>query len=151
TTADAGQGRWRLFDITTDFLGVPGAFLDFPDLAVGQNSLYVTTNIFADADRAGSAVVRIPLASISRGQVVAKPFVSFDFQSFRVAQNCGATAFFAAHQDTSTMAVFSWNETDDAPTPTSVGVARWIGGNGYMSRTPDGRRWLDRADPRITG
>jgi hypothetical protein len=30
-------------------------------------------------------------------------------------------------------------------------VARWIGGNGYRSRCPDGSRWLDRADPRITG
>ena len=34
----------------------------------------------------------------------------------------------------------------------SIGVARWIGGNsGYQSRTPDGGRWLDRADPRHTG
>jgi hypothetical protein len=32
-----------------------------------------------------------------------------------------------------------------------VGVARWLGGNGYRSRCPDGNRWLDRADPRITG
>jgi hypothetical protein len=30
-------------------------------------------------------------------------------------------------------------------------VARWISGSGYPSRTPDGRSWLDRADPRITG
>jgi hypothetical protein len=150
-TADASQGRWRLFDVTTSFLGVPGAFLDFPDLAVGANSLYMTTNIFPAGGRAGSAVVRIPFAGIASGQVTAKPFVSTDFQSFRVAQNCGTTAFFASHQDTSTLAVFSWNEADDAPTPTSVGVSRWIGGNGYTSRTPDGRRWLDRADPRITG
>jgi hypothetical protein len=150
-TADVIQGRWRLFDVTTRFLGVPGAFLDFPDLAVGANALYVTTNVFPGADRAGSAVVRIPLDGIASGQVVGKPFVSNEFQSFRVAQNCGTKAFFAAHQDTSTLAVFSWDEADDAPTPTAVGVSRWIGGNGYVSRTPDGRRWLDRADPRITG
>src|SRR4029077_109981 len=78
-------------------------------------------------------------------------FVSMDFQSFRVAQNCGTTAFFAAHEDTSTLSVFSWGEDEDTPTPKSVAVARWIGGNGYQSRTPDGHRWLDRADPRITG
>jgi hypothetical protein len=150
-TNDVAQGRWRLFDITTTFLGVPGAFLDFPDLAVGENSLYVTTNIFPGADRPGSAVVRIPLSGIESGQVTAKPFVTTDFQSFRVAQNCGTTAFFAAHKDTSTLALFSWEEAKDAPTQSSVGVARWIGGNGYISRTPDGHRWLDRADPRITG
>ncbi|MBV9121889.1 MAG: hypothetical protein JO112_00850, partial [Planctomycetes bacterium] len=150
-TADVVQGRWRLYDITTAFLGVPGAFLDFPDLAVGAHSLYVTTNIFPGGSRAGSAVVRIPLDSIASGQVAAKPFVSNELQSFRVAQHCGTRAFFAAHQDTSTLAVFSWDEADQAPTPTAVGVSRWIGGDGYVSRTPDGRRWLDRADPRITG
>jgi len=150
-TADVVQGKWRLFDITTDILGVPKAFLDFPDLAVGANSLYVTTNIFPGGDKAGSAVVRIPLASIASGPVMATRFVSMDSQSFRVAQNCGTIAFFAAHEDTSTLSVYSWDESDDAPTPKSVAVSRWIGGNGYQSRTPDGRRWLDRADPRITG
>lgn len=150
-TGDVVRGRWRLFDITTKMLGVSGSFLDFPDLAAGANALYVTTNIFPAGDGAGSAVLRIPYAGIESGQPAAKTFVSMDFQSFRVAQNCGTTAFFAAHEDTSTLRVFSWDEGDDTPTPRSVAVARWIGGNGYQSRTPDGRRWLDRADPRITG
>jgi hypothetical protein len=150
-SADVIQGHWRLFDITTAILGVQGAFLDFPDLAVGANCLYVTTNIFQADGSAGSGVVRIPFAGIDSGQVAAQRFVSMDFQSFRVAQNCGTTAFFAAHQDTSTLAVFRWGEDQATPTQASVGVARWIGGNGYRSRCPDGSRWLDRADPRITG
>lgn len=150
-TADVVKGKWRLFDITTKILKVPGAFLDFPDLAVGANSLYVTTNIFAPRNEFGSAVIRIPFSGIESGQVTAQPFVSMTLQSFRVAQNCGTTAFFAAHQDTSTLSVFSWTEGQNAPVPKLVPVARWIGGNGYVSRLPDGRRWLDRADPRITG
>jgi hypothetical protein len=149
-TADVAQGRWRFFDLTTAALGVQGAFLDFPDLAVGANSLYVTTNIF-QGNQAGSAVVRIPISGISSGNITAQPFVSMNLQSFRVAQNCADVAYFAAHQDTSTLAAFSWPESQAAPTQQNVGVARWIGGNGYQSRTPDGRRWLDRADPRITG
>jgi hypothetical protein len=151
TTADVLKGKWRLFDITTKALKVPGAFMDFPDLAVGAKCLYVTTNIFAADGQVGSAVVRIPFDGIQSGKVIAQPFVSMNFQSFRVAQNCGQTVFFAAHQDTSTLAVFSWKEGQSAPVQQSVGVARWIGGNGYQSRTPDGRRWLDRADPRLTG
>jgi hypothetical protein len=151
-TADVAQGRWAAFDITTESLGVEGAFLDFPDLAVGANCLYVTTNIFGPGSGVGSAVVRIPFAGIASGDLTAQHFVSKELQSFRVAQNCGTTAFFAAHQDTSTLAVFSWKEADDAPVQKSVGVARWIGGNGYISRIDSsGGRWLDRADPRITG
>jgi len=155
-SADVVAGRWRLFDITTASLGVAGAFLDFPDLAVGANCLYVTTNIFQGVSQAGSAVVRIRFDDIDAlggpaPQLPAQHFVSMDLQSFRVAQNCGATAFFAAHQDTSTLALFRWDENAPQPTQSSVGVARWIGGNGYQSRCPDGNRWLDRADPRITG
>ncbi len=149
-SADVVQGKWRLFDITTASLGVAGAFLDFPDLVVGATCLYVTTNIF-QANGAGSGVVRIPFVGIDTGHVVAQPFVSMDYQSFRVAQNAGSTAYFAAHQDTSTLTVFAWNEDAATPSQSSVGVARWIGGNGYRSVCKDGNRWLDRADPRITG
>ena len=152
TSDQVKTGNWRLFDITTQTLGVAGQFLDFPDLAVGTNNLYVTTNLFTpDGQGAGAAVVRIPIAGIAAGSVTATSFVSKDLNSFRVAQNCGTTAYFAAHADTSTLRVFSWDETQSAPKPTDVGVARWIGGQGYQSSTPDGQRWLDRVDPRLTG
>jgi hypothetical protein len=151
-TADVIAGRWRLFDITTDALGLAGQFLDFPDLAVGPNFLYVTSNVFTpQGSSAGAVVVRLRIGSIDNGPVTANNFVSSDLNSLRVAQNSGETAFFATHFDTSTLRVFSWNEGQTAPTSTDVGVARWIGGQGYQSRTPDGQRWLDRADPRLTG
>jgi hypothetical protein len=152
-TADVGSdvSKWRMFDITTDFLGVQGSFLDFPDLATSDNFLYVTTNIFTADNRVGSTVVRIPLQSIADANPTAEKFVSMDLFAFRVAQNCHDTAYFASHQDTSTLAVFSWPEAAAQPTQSTVGVARWLGRNGYQSRTPDGRRWLDRADQRITG
>src|SRR5260370_6422105 len=74
-----------------------------------------------------------------------------DFFSVRVAQHCGDTGCFAAHEDTSSLRGFSSDEGQDAPNSATVGVARWVDGQGYQSRTPDGRRWLDRADSRITG
>jgi hypothetical protein len=96
--------------------------------------------------------VRIPIANIGTPNVRAQAYLSADprFNSFRVAQNCGTTAFFAAHGDTSTLRVFSWDETQNAPTSQDGGIARWAGGQGYQSFTPDGRRWLDRIDPRLT-
>jgi len=151
-TADVAASRFRLFDITAKGLGVPGTFLDFPDLAVGANFLYVTTNIFPpNSLKVGSAVVRISISSIDKGPIQAQRFVQLDQDGFRVAQNCGTTAFFAAHKDTSTLRVFSWGEKKTTIASALVPVSRWIGGNGYQSRTPDGRRWLDRADSRLTG
>jgi len=149
---DVKAGRWKIFDVTTKMLEVPGFFMDFPDLAVGANFLYMTTNCFGpDGTTVGSAVVRIPLSSIAAGNPSVEKFVSKELFAFRVAQNCGDTAYFAAHRDTSTLAVYSWPEGKPGPSSQDVGVARWIGTNGYISRTPDGRRWLDRADPRLTG
>ncbi len=151
-TADVQAGKWKTFDVTTEALGVPGFFMDFPDLATSANFLYMTTNCFGpDQQTVGSAVVRIPFSSIAAGAPTAEKFVSMDLFAFRVAQNCRDVAYFAAHRDTSTLAVFSWPENQPTPTSQDVANARWIGTNGYISRTPDGRRWLDRADPRITG
>ena len=151
-TADVQSGKWRIYDITTDMLGVPKYFMDFPDLAVGSNFLYVTTNCFApDGQTVQSAVARISFDSIKSGSPTLEKYLSTDLFSLRVAQNCSTTAYFAAHKDTSTLSVFSWLEGQAAPTSIDVPVARWIGTNGYVSRTPDGRRWLDRADPRLTG
>jgi hypothetical protein len=151
-TDDVKAGKWRIFDITTQILEVPKFFMDFPDLAVGANFLYVTTNCFGpDGQTVGSAVARIPLTSIAEGKPTLEKFVSMDLFAFRVAQNCTDTAYFAAHKDTSTLSVFSWPENQATPTSQDVAIARWIGTNGYISRTPSGRRWLDRADPRLTG
>ena len=127
-TDDVKAGRWRTFDITTQALGQPGAFLDFPDLAVGANFLYMTTNVFPPNNgNAGSAVIRIPFASIAAGAPTAQKYVPMTLFSFRVAQNCGTTAYFAAHRDTSTLAVFSWAENQAQPVlAKDVAVARWI-------------------------
>ncbi|MDE3168436.1 MAG: hypothetical protein KGN36_21720, partial [Acidobacteriota bacterium] len=149
-SADVAAKRWKLFDITTAAIGAQGAFMDFPDLAVGASCLYMTTNVFP-ANGVGNAVVRIPFSGISSGKITIKTFLSFDYNSFRVTQNSGATAYFAAHKDSSTLAVFSWPESDDAPAEQAVGVTTWQGGNGYVSELPDKRTWLDRVDPRITG
>jgi hypothetical protein len=152
TSESVKTGNWKLFDITTQMLGVPGFFMDFPDLAVSSSHLYVTTNCFGpDGQTVGSAVVRMTFDSIAAGNPKVDKFVSMDLFAFRVAQNCGDVAYFAAHKDTSTLSVFSWPKGDAQPTSQDVAVARWVGTNGYISRTPDGRRWLDRSDPRITG
>ena len=154
-TSDAVRtGHWNLFDLTTEDLDVAGLFLDFPDLAVGAESLYVTSNLFTPAGSgAGAVVVRIPVSSIKDNNPSARKFVARDpaLNSFRVAQNTGARAFFATHKDTSTLNVFTWDEGDAEPQSNLVEVARWVDGQGFSSRTPDGQRWLDRADTRITG
>jgi hypothetical protein len=129
TTDNVKTGTWHIFDITTQMLGVPGFFMDFPDLAVGSNFIYMTTNCFGpDGKTVGSAVVRIPFSSLAQGSPTIEKFVSMDLFAFRVAQNCGDTAYFAAHKDTSTLSVFSWPESQGVPTNKDEFVAYGLGG-----------------------
>jgi hypothetical protein len=151
TTARVRTGTWRFFDITPASLGLgTGIWLDFPDLADGQNMLYMTTNCFAGSTWQASAVARIELTSFTSGTLSASRTVSSTHPSLRVAQNCGTTAYFVAHNSTSSLRVFSWKESSPTPTSTDVTVATWSSGP-YSSITPDGRNWLQRADGRHTG
>jgi hypothetical protein len=150
TTAEVREGRWRLFDITSQGLGLPGVFLDYPDLAVGTNRLYVTMNGFRGNAWDSTILVRLPLAGIRSGTISADRFVSRDNFNFRVAQNCGTTAYFASHNTSSQIRVFKWRESAAQPTFKDVDVATWDEGN-FSSITPDNHNWLERADPRMTG
>lgn len=149
-TGDVPRGLWRLYDIAPDSLGLPNAFLDFPDLAVGSNFLYATTNVFSGNNWTASAIVRIPLAEILSDSISAEHALSRDNFSFRVAQNCQERAFWASHQNTSMLRVFSWDETSAQPNFEDIPVASWDESS-YTSLTPSHINWLGRADPRITG
>ena len=150
-TAQVRTGTWRFFDITSASLGLgPGIFMDFPDLAVGRNMLYMTTNCFAGGPWRASAVVRIRKSSFASGTLSASRAVSTTNPSLRVAQNCGTTAYFVGHNSTSSLRVFSWKESSAAPTSADISVATW-GSGAFSSIVPDGRDWLKRADARHTG
>lgn len=151
TTAKVRTGSWRFFDITPASIGQPaGVWMDFPDLADGANNLYMTANCFAGGTWRASAVVRIKLTSFTTGILSATRALSTTNFSLRVAQNCGTTAYFISHNNTSSIRLFSWKETLPSPTFKDIVVASWSAGP-YSSVTPDGRNWLQRADGRHNG
>ena len=151
TTAKVKTGSWKFFDITPASIGQPaGVWMDFPDLADGANNLYMTTNCFAGNTWKASAVVRIKLSSFTSGVLSATRSVTSTNFSLRVAQNCGTTAYFVSHNNTSSIRVFSWKETLATPTFKDITVASWSAGP-YSSVTPDGKDWLKRADGRHVG
>jgi hypothetical protein len=149
-TADVPKGRWQLYDISPDSLGLPKCFLDFPDLALGKNHLYVTTNVFQGSPWIATAIVRIPFSGILQGTITADHAVSRQNFNFRVAQHTGTRAYWASHQDTSTLRVFWWDEGTPQPSARDVAVATW-NETDYSTPTPSQDDWLARADPRVTG
>lgn len=158
TTEDVRQGTWWTMDVTSADLGMREMFLDFPDLAVGRNMLYMTTNAFQrsvdfldEFEWACSITLRFPLSGIRRGDVSGQTVMSDENFNFRVAQHCGERAYWATHQNTSTLRIFAWEENQETAAFFDVPVATWTGGNGYLSETPDGYNWLRRVDPRVLG
>lgn len=149
-TADVRQGRWRTVDLTPGLLGVPGQFLDFPDIAVGSNMLYVTTNAFRGVGWTTSIIVRLPFSGLQSGNVQAQRATSTTNFNFRIAQHCGTTAYFASHENSSTLRVYSWPERSASPTFRDVTVASWDADD-YGSSVPGGGQWLKRADSRLLG
>jgi hypothetical protein len=154
-TADVAQGSWAVVDITPQNLGLPNVFLDFPDLAVGTNMLYVTMVGFLGNDWTATVLVRMPLSGIDAllrgtGDATAQQTVSRENFTFRVAQHSTTRAFWASHNTTSSLRMFSWPETAPQPTFRDVAVARWAE-RPFRSATPEEFDWLGRADPRPLG
>jgi len=158
TTEDVRQGNWRTMDIASANLDMPNLFLDFPDLAVGRNMLYLSTNafrraegMFSDYEWDRTIMLRLPLAGIRAGDVSGQVVTSDQNFNFRMAQHCGTRAYWATHQSTSSLRIYTWEEDEAEAVFFDMPVATWTGGNGYYSETPDGYNWLGRVDPRILG
>jgi hypothetical protein len=151
STADVAAGAWRFFDITSKGAGLPGSWLDFPDLSLSDAYLYFTSNAFNGDAWSGTIIARISLQSVVTGQISAQTILNKSLFNFRVAQNIRATAYWASHLSSSRIRVFAWPETQAAATSFDVNVPTWNRGTPYQSQTPDGRNWIGRIDGRMTG
>jgi len=108
--------------LTPSSLNVSGS-LDYPDMAVGANMLYFSTNVFYNDGSASSVVVRIPLDGLKNHAPA--PVATERRFGVRLVQNTGTTGYFAAHVDTSTLRVYSWDESAGDPTLRDVVVPTW--------------------------
>jgi hypothetical protein len=151
TSADIRASRWRTYDISSQDLALPLMMLDFPDLSFGSNFLYVTCNAFdATGTWTNAVVLRIPLTSLVNGSPSAEIWSTSQNFALRAAHHFDSTAYFASHQDTSTLRIFQWPEADVVPSSTDVRVANWVE-SPFVSRTPDNFNWLARTDSRVLG
>jgi hypothetical protein len=150
TIANSGGTAWTYWDIPSAQLGLSG--FDFPDLSVGDNSLYLSTDASSPSG-GGLLVVRIPLGEIRDRLTIhfqyTNPAHSAVAWFGHLAQNARDEIFWAGHASNSTMRVFSWQESSGTYFWRDVGIGSWPNDPGNMSsNTPDSRDWLSmlRAD-----
>jgi hypothetical protein len=128
-----------------------GEWFDFPDIELGSNSLYMTTNSFAGETWRRSVVFRLPLQTLAdKGTLQYQFWNTTKNFALRCVRGAGDTMYFASHNGLSQVRLFTWPEANPAPSFKDVNVSPWAAGT-YSAPGPDGTNWLGRCDPRITG
>jgi hypothetical protein len=135
---------WTYWDITSTQTDGSAGWLDYPDMAVGDNSLYLS---FDRVGSGGFTVIRIPLAEIKTGSTIHFQFTqsadSVSAYGGHLTQHPGDAIFWAGHQSNSTLRAFSWKEGSDTYFWRDDSIGSWQDAT-LSSLTPDGFDWLKR-------
>lgn len=140
---NSGGTSWTYWDFTTGLIGITNGWLDYPDMSVGDNSLYFSY----DEVGVGRATIRCPLKEIAASATI--HFWYTDPNNGGVAygghltQDTGDEIFWSGHNSNTSMRVFSWKESSNTYFWRDVTVGAWP--NGAISSTsPDGKDWLNK-------
>jgi len=136
---------WTYWDITSTQVGATSGILDYPDVSIGDNSVYISS----DAVGIGLIVMRLPLSEIS----TSSGFTFWYTQASdganayggHVSQNTGNEVFWAGHVNNSKMRLFSWKESETSYNWRDRDVNSWT--QAYSSNTPSGVNWLSFGFP----
>jgi hypothetical protein len=139
---------WTYWDLLSSTFG---GTMDYPDLAVGNNFLYLSCDIVGT----GLQVVRIPLQEIRDGVTInfnyTKASDSKVAYGSHITQDTGDTVFWAGHNNNSQIRVFSWAESSGSYSlGTDVNIDSWLSSD-YSSQAPDGTNWLSFGFPEEQG
>jgi hypothetical protein len=151
---DIATQQWQFYDFSPQGIGGWNEeWFDYPDLAVSDDFLYVTTNTFSTPPYSftRAVILRLPLAELSAYQPL-----NFDYFetnqgfSFRPTQGATGTMYFGSNVSTNSVRVYTWPESSNTISVDDVAVQVWNNVT-RVAPGPDGRDWLGRVDQRISG
>jgi len=132
---------WTFWDLTSALFNLGNHGMDYPDLAVGNNFLYVsvdTTDVF------GLLVARIPLTELRDGVTIhfqfTHPSDAKSAYGVHLIQNPGDEIFWAGHPTASSLRIFSWNEGSTSYFWRDVAINTVPAD--FTAISPDGTNWL---------
>jgi hypothetical protein len=138
---------WTYWNLTPGLFGkCTGP--DYPDLSVGDSSLYISWDAGGGAGcTAGFQVVRTSLAGIKAAGTISLDFTdpanapSSKIWGEHLTQNTGDEIFWAGHNGNSKLTVYSLKEGSNTYFWRDVGISSWAS-NSPTSLTPDKLDWL---------
>lgn len=139
--ANLANNTWHSYEITPQMMGYAnGVQFDFPDMAVSNNFLYITTNIIGATDNA--IVFRLSLDSLASASGVALYNFVSSLPNLRATQGAGSTMYVGTQVNTSTLRIYTWPESSGSPTSVDRTVNTYYTGSSAPS--PDGTDWVAR-------
>ena len=138
---------WTYWNLTPGLFGkCTGP--DYPDLSIGDNSLYISWDAGGGSGcTAGFQVVRTSLAGIQAGGTITLEFTdpanapSSKIWGEHLTQNTGDEIFWAGHNGNTKLTVYSLKEGSNTYFWRDVGISSWAN-NAPTSTTPDNQDWL---------
>ncbi len=139
------------WDLTSATFNLGNNWMDYPDLSVGTNFLYVSVD--AVGAGGGLLVARIPLTQIRDATALSidytTPSDSTSAYGSKLMQNTASAIYWAGHavacnQNNATMRIFRLAEGSGQYSWSDVTIACWRAG-AYTSITPDGTNWTSFA------
>jgi len=152
--SNLASNSWYWYDFTPD--GVNSSWtkqwFDYPDLALSNNYLYITSNMFMiNGGWTRSVVLRLSLDQLAAGAGLNYNYYeSTTHGSLKCTQGARDIMYFGAHNSLSSVRVFSWPEATTSVSWNDVNISSWSDAT-RVAPGPDGRDWCGRADGRITG
>ncbi|MDD5581296.1 MAG: hypothetical protein PHY16_18755 [Methylobacter sp.] len=147
---------WTYWDLTSVQFGISSVKdatgpLDYPDMALGNNFLYISVDGRGTGTGNGLLVIRVPLNEIQTGATInfrfTTPSDSASAYGGHLCQNTGDEVFWAgtgSPKDNGTLQVFSWAESSTSYFWRDVALNyNWANGT-ITSNAPDGNDWLNK-------
>ena len=140
--ADVGSNTWDVHDLTpADFGFSLGTWLDYPQVEVSANYLYLTANVFDTGNffQIGTVIGRIPLAALSSNSpYTLDAFSTVQFADVSPVSGATTAMYFGSVTGTGTIGVVAWPETAIVPTRATVGGLAFTAGGQFSCPGPDG-------------
>lgn len=154
------NNTWTSYNFNPQALGFAnGNWMDFPNLTVTSNYLYVTSNVFTTAGDTftGSVLLRISLAQLAAGGNLTgiEARRTNDHAATRCSEGATNTVYCGVLLSNSKLRIYTWpdgasfpsiNDLDLDPAKPFTSLNR-----DGVATSPDGTNWAARADSRILG
>ena len=156
--SDISTQQWRHYELKPSELGgSSGEWFDYPDLAVGSQFLYLTSNAFQTGGAGAfvrSMAVRIPLQQLhDYSPLTVEHVTPPNAGTLKLARGATDTMYFGTHVRSGAaqfVRVYSWPENAATIGSDDILVQRWVTDTPSVAPGPDGNDWLGRSDGRIT-